>query len=255
MRSSRILTLLWVGVFVGFSGVRDAAAAPVPTVPEVVFEIDDQSFDVSSLGVETSLGYRWGMPNEPVVIRTAAGDELSIYAYFDQDPAVTYSVGVTDAGSPSIFNFSFGGAIVPVSAPNVVFGSFGGTLTDLGQDGVAISTVGNPIQRSFLSGPSNPITSMGVDVGGSFSAPCAGPYPNLTCNPGVVTYPTQSIGFIPGPPQTGAWDNLQVLTTFSLSGGGDTAAVSGVARIEAAPEPSLLLLLGAGLGLLAWRRR
>jgi hypothetical protein len=141
-----------------------------------------------------------------------------------------------------------------------VLGSIGGTLSDPGQNGVSIAGLSpNLIQRSFLSGPSDPITNMGVDVGPAFSAPCSGPFPNPSCNLGVVFYPGQTIGFIAGPPQSGPWDNLQVLTAFALSGDGDTAALSGVARVETlspqAPEPGILLLLGAGLSALVLRRR
>lgn len=239
------------------AAVPSAEAAPIPVLPEVTIDIDGQVFDVGSLGVETELGYQYGAPGSPLVVETPTGDQVSIYLFFDQDPAVTYSIGVTDVGSPSLFSFSFGGAIVSTAGPTQVLGSIGGTLTDPGQNGVAISGLSpNLIQRSFLSGLSDPITNMGVDVGKAFSAPCSGPFPNPTCNLGVVSYPTDTIGFIPGPAQTGPWDNLQVLTAFSLTGGSDTAALSGVARVESdAPEPGILLLLGAGLTALAFRRR
>src|SRR5262245_3109181 len=214
-------------------GTDPAQAAPTPSVPEATLQVDSQSFDLTGMAIETTFGYRWGTPGAPLQFTSSAGDTVALYLYFDQDPSVSYSIAVTDAGSPSIFSFTLGGAIVATGGPNQVLGSIGGTLTDPGQNGVAISGL-NPslIQRSFLSGPSDPITNMGVDRGAPFSAACSGPFPNPTCNLGVVTYPTQTIGFIPGPAQSGPWDNLQILTSFSLSGDNDTAALSGVARIE-----------------------
>jgi hypothetical protein len=256
-RAVGLLCGVGVGVVLGGS-FRDAVAAPIAEVPEAILQIDSQVIDITSMATETQLGYRWGVPNAPLQFTSAAGDEVSLYLFFDQDPAVSYSIGVTDTGSPSIFSFTLGGAIVPTGSPNQVLGSIGGTLTDPGQNGVALSGLSpNPIQRAFLSGPSDPITNMGVDVGASFSAPCAGPHPNPACNLGVVGYTTQTVGYIPGPAQVGVWDNLQVLVSFALSGDGDGAALSGIARIDEvqAPEPGLLLLLGAGLIAISVARR
>jgi hypothetical protein len=126
-----------------------------------------------------------------------------------------------------------------------------GGLTDPTGDGVAITPFGGAtVQRSSVGLPN---TNMGVDVGGAFSS-----------GPGVpgalYGYGPHSAGPIAGP-GTGPWTFLSVLCSFSLSGNGDIAALTGFTSIEEAaqpiPEPSALVLLGGGLVAvaLAVRRR
>jgi hypothetical protein len=81
---------------------------------------------------------------------------------------------------------------------------------------------------------------MGVDVGLPFAT---GPGP-----PGsLYAYGPFSAGPIPGP--VGVWTFLSITTSFTLSGGGDVAALTGFVSIDAVaiPEPSTCVLAGLGL--------
>ena len=87
-----------------------------------------------------------------------------------------------------------------------------------------------------------PVTNMGVDVGPAFSAGAQ--------TPGTTyTYGSYNAGPMAGP--AGVWTGLQVDVMFSMAGGSDVAALTGITTIEEAvapvPEPLSMLLLGGGL--------
>jgi hypothetical protein len=163
-------------------------------------------------------------------------NDYSLHAFFtgDPDPSLSYGITVVDFGAPSSFGFLFGTPIVLSAGPNVVASSLSGILTDGGLDGVSATGL------SQVSDVGMPITNMGVDLSG----PCSGAGCAFAAGP------------IPGPP--GPWTFLTVTTFFGLSGEGDQAQFTGSASIDPAarvPEPTTALLLCAGLGFAAWRRR
>ncbi|MBX9631137.1 MAG: PEP-CTERM sorting domain-containing protein [Burkholderiales bacterium] len=170
--------------------------------------------------------------------KIVAVDEYEIAitrALLDPDPSISYSLSVTDFGAPSTFMFTFFTPIVPTGFPNLVTASLAGTLTDSTGDGVTITPVGPTIQTSFVGAP---LTTMGVgvDIG-------------------------ESVGPIAGPGGS-TWTQLSVETGFTLSGGGDVAALLGFAGIvegqlpTRVPEPGALALVGVAFAaLLAARRR
>jgi hypothetical protein len=178
---------------------------------------------------------------------TESGDTIRLNYNGDTDPFIAYGIAVVDLGAPSTFGFIFATPIVPTGPMTVVSGSLVGGLTDATGDGVSITPFGQPtVQESSVGFP---LTNMGVGVGGAFaSGPGA---------PGALyAYGPHASGTIAGP--TGPWTFLQINTSFTLSGGGDAAALTGFASVETAPpvpEPASLSLLGMGaLGLLRRRR-
>jgi hypothetical protein len=106
--------------------------------------------------------------------------------------------------------------------------------------------IGEVQVASLSSG--GPLVNMGVDVG------------PLSTNSGPVgahyAYPPApatlySAGPVAGP-AGGPWTSISVTAAFGLSGGGDIAALSGLASV-AVPEPSTWLLVSAA-GIFAWFR-
>jgi hypothetical protein len=175
-------------------------------------------------------------------LTTEAGDQVHISGALDPDPAISYSIGVTDFGAPSVFGFFFSSPIVVPAGPTSVNASISGGLTDFSGNGVTITPTGALLQISSV-GP--PVTNMGVDVG-----------PTVSGGPGLpganYTYGAFGAGPIAGP--AGPWTTLSITLGFSLSGGNDSAALTGFAQIV--PEPSSVFMLGAGvLGLLYFARR
>lgn len=168
--------------------------------------------------------------------------------FFDVDPSISFSVSVTDFGSPTQFLFLFATPIIPVGFPNVVAGSLMGSITDGGRDGVAAS----PISGNLMTGQVGmPLTAMGIALGDACTAEA------------------QSVAFLCGPyttgplmgpdPGLGTWNMLQVNLGFGLSGYGDAAAFTGSVSINpgttAVPEPTSVLLFATGLAGLALCRR
>jgi len=181
------------------------------------------------------------------------GDQITISAEFDPDPIVNYSIAVTDFGDPSNFSFSFGQSIILPGIPNLVDAQVGGALNDATGNGVSITPMlsdsdGDLIAELQVStvGFGTPSVNMGVDVGPAQSFPGAG-------SPGITTYST--VVELPQPGPNGAFDVMDTTVSFTLSGGGDFAALTGFAQIVPIPEPSTFVLAACGIiGILAIRR-
>jgi hypothetical protein len=207
---------------------------------------------VSSGGESFNLSYtegegNWVIPSQ--TINFSGGDKVTISGNASADPAIAYGLAVVDFGAPSLFSFTFS---IPVNAgelpalPTVINSSIVGGLTDFSGDGVSI-TAANPsgfVQDNYLQGV--PFT---WSVGSSASFGPGSPGANYAYGP-------YSFGPSAGPsgPYTGFFTTT---ATFSLSGGGDIAALTGYCSINPAPVPlpPSALFLGSGLlGLVGWRR-
>ncbi len=177
--------------------------------------------------------------------------EITLSALLNPDPSIAYAIGIADFGAPSAFAFLFSTPIVPTGSPNAVNASIVGGLTDFTGDGVSITPTGAAVQISSVFGP---LTNMGVDVG-----------PAQSNGPGssgaLYSYGAFAAGPIAGP-GPGPWTGLQTATSFSLSGGGDLAALTGFAQIVETtilvPESGTggsAVVLGTLVGAWCWRRR
>ena len=182
--------------------------------------------------------------------------QCTISGVLDPDPAIDQAISVTDFGAPSSFSFFFTMPITPIGATNTVNASLVGGLTDATDNGVAIGPTladmdGDGSPELLVSEVLAPLTNMGVDVGLASSHVGGG-----SGIPVVHPYGSFSAGPIAGP-GPGPWVTLNATLAFSLSGGGDTAALT--LHSEIVPEPSTVALAGIGavllLGYAARRRR
>jgi len=201
-----------------------AAWAQDTRSPYVVVTADQQRYEVPLLGEGKVIGFEH-------VIETP-GFSITISGNLDSDPSISYAIGVTDFGAPSIFGFLFGTPIVPTGPATTVTASIVGGLTDFTGDGVSLSPTAAKVQTSSVGFP---ITPMGVDVGDpAVHGPGA---------PGAL-YPYGSFADGPDPGPSGMWTFLSTSSTFSLTGGGDSAALTGFASVVTATVPD------GGIGLL-----
>lgn len=174
------------------------------------------------------------------------GFRAIVSGVLDPDPSIAWGIAVTDFGAPTTFTFTFTTPIVPTGNPSVVAGSVSGGLTDATGNGVSITpdvALGDPdgdtvselqVNEVGVGGP--PVfTNMGVDVGGA-----------VAFGPGVpganYIYGPFTSGPIAGPP--GVWTSLQSRVSFTLSGGGDIASLTGFASIV--PEPGSMVIVAMG---------
>jgi hypothetical protein len=216
--------------------------------PYLQVRAGDQSFDVMLVTRDEGKTWLIGEQGEGWSHTSRDEWEITLGGEFNTDPFIAYGIAVVDFGAPTAFGFSFFTPIVPTGPATVVTASLVGGLTDATGDGISITpTVNAPfLQHSYATAPA---TTMGVDVGLGFAAG-AGP-------PGsFYGYGPFAAGPIPGP--VGVWTGLGVDLDFTLSGGGDIAALTGFSSINTVPEPSTIAMTVLGLiGLVgsALRRR
>jgi hypothetical protein len=157
-----------------------------------------------------------------------------------------------DEGQPSTISLTLTASILPpINGPTVVSASLTGTLTDATGNGVSITpTVADSSGDAdgvaeillALAGDGVSFVNLGVDVGPASST--EGAYGPFTAGPQA------------GP--AGSFTFLRAQLSFMLSGGGDSASLTGVVTIEPAPVvplPAAVWLLVAGLPLAMLRRR
>jgi hypothetical protein len=198
--------------------------------------------------------YQVGRTDLTAVDGTTLEAQVSFNVIMKADPYILYSFTVTDFGAPNVFTFSALNPLAPTlpAAAYNVKSAFGGQLTDFTGDGASISQVAGAIQKATLN-PGG--VNMTVDVGpaGGIGAGPSGqvytygdtPTPNGAAfvNPGLTFADYQPFSGGPFNLMQGDWK-------FQLSGGGDTFSAIGYMEITPVPEPSSVLLMLAGLGLL-----
>ena len=152
------------------------------------------------------------------------------------DPVLGYGLAVTDFGAPSVFGFSF---FTPIVSDAYTHAATSIDILLNGADGTSVSIApvapATKLQTSAAGTPL-PGTPLGIDVG----AACSGS--------GLVVCPGETAETFFAPT---TYAGLAVAVAFELSGGGDSAAITGSLTLDKAtqqvPEPGTLLLLGAGI--------
>lgn len=241
--------------FARLAVVITALAAPVAALAEPIATLtaDGESYtiDVSRLDDKR---WQFGTPaasgaKAAWYLEVAGKFAVTLTGVLDPDPSIAYALAVVDYGTPTSFAFTFFTPIVPTGAPNVVTATLSGQLTDKVGDGVSLTPIGGTVQSSSVG---SPLTTMGVDLGAGVS------HPGQVAPDSVYAYGPLASGAVAGP-GPGPWTQLQIVAGFSLSGGGDMAALTGSASINPGslhvPEPGLATLLVAGLAALVARRR
>ncbi len=224
-----------LAVVASFAAVSSCVAAMMPYV----------SFSSNDLRTSIEIPFRLDSDGKYRVDNWEYSTEeysVQVSALLDPDPSIAYAIGVTDLGAPSGFSFIFGTPIVAVGSPNAVSGSIVGGLTDFTGDGVSLTPLFSKVQASEVGFP---LTSTGVDVGDAVTAGAGSPG-------ALYTYGAFSSGSISGP-GPGPWTWLQMSSSFMLSGGSDSAALTGFTSIDPGPprppvpEPTSLALVAGGL--------
>jgi hypothetical protein len=241
-----LAVVIFLATRVSYAGVLPIATAsltvdgisyPLPVVPVVEEGKTYQVIPNVTIGDE-ALGFR-------AMISGAA----------DPDPAISYGLGITDFGAPSTFTFIFTSPIVPTGPPSISNAYVSGGLNNVSGAGVTITPIlpdsdgdgAAEVQVASVSS-GGPFVNMGVDVGPLQAN--SGPIGALYAYPPAPAS-LHSAGPLGGP-AGGPWTSLSVTAAFSLTGGGDSAALTGLASIVI-PEPSTWLLMAVGV-VFAWFR-
>lgn len=166
------------------------------------------------------------------------------------DPVVTWSLTANNFSTTTLpYLFVFGTPLSPtLSGPTVATSQISGSLTDNTRNGITL----NPLVGAFVQNPtvSPSLISTNAPSGGAFSR-------SSTAGTGPITYTYNlaSAGPVAGP-SAGPYNLLTTTVSFTLTGLGDRAALTGNATIDPVPLPAAawLMLSGlAGIGLLARR--
>jgi hypothetical protein len=183
-------------------------------------------------------------------VRTTAATVKLSDLVLNPDPAVTWNVTATNLFPTALpFAFSFSAPLSPsISGPTIASSQIGGSLQDGGSNGVTLTPISTFIQNPVVFAGSTPVSTnapsgaLGTGSGGGVAA--------------NYVYALGSSGSVPGP-SGGPFTLLTTNILFTLSGGGDSASLSGNATINPVPLPAAawLLLTGlAGLGVFGRKR-
>ena len=173
------------------------------------------------------------------------------------DPIISYGLQVVNNGAAAAtFQRINTSPILPtINGPTVVRAGISGSAFDLGGNGVTVTpntsagvvtdTDGIAEMQIFRARQtigSGAWTNLGVDVGAAQTFSGGGSASTYTYGP--VNLPLQA-----GP--TGTFAQMQTVTRFSLTGGGDRMTLTGFAEILPVPEPGEYAMMLAGLAVVA----
>jgi len=172
------------------------------------------------------------------------------------DPFLTYGYSATNnTGAALTYTATYTSSIVgDFSLGSLVRARVAGALVDATGNGVSVglAPAKSFTQELLLSTDGSTWINAGVDVGNAQSnvSPLGEGDAFL-----YGTYRNPANGFVVGP--NGAWTQMRLVTSFTLTGDSDVASFSGYGEIVPIPEPGEIAFLSAGLGLAAMiaRRR
>ena len=242
-----------------FAGVALAGGLLFGVAPGAnALEIDQYQFSLSVDGTVVQDGL-YGLPvtqtYDPsthtwgyVLTAPVVGDDWTINSWvsaYDTDPFVTNNISLTNnSGVAQTFIIS---AALPIAAFNydkAVFSSVGVTATDSNGNG-SLSVTSLALFEGFINTPAAQLSLL--DPVSLTQANCS-PFPNTNgCSA------TTSDGIVFQALPAGVANLIGIKLQFTLSPGDSVGITS---RFEIVPEPTTLLLVGAGLiGLAVTRRR
>lgn len=175
------------------------------------------------------------------------------------DPIISYGLQVVNNGANvATFQRINTSPILPtLSGPTQVRAGLSGSVSDIGGGGVTITpnqqaAVGQDpdgiaemqVFRLRQTVGSGAWTNAGVDVGAAQTFSGGGA-------PFTYTYGPTNLPYQAGPTAATSWAQMQTVTRFSLTGGGDRATLVGFAEILPVPEPGEYALMLAGLAVVA----
>ena len=165
----------------------------------------------------------------------------------DQDPFINFGIlAQTFPGfGPQTFTIAFLTPLVPPVGANTVSGQFTATLIDASfSNGASLIPILPNLVVSTVSADGSNFTTLGVNLGSSLAIPSTG-------GPPVTASGAAGPQAGPNPPSGQAWNFLQTIVSFTVSGDGDIASVTGQTTLTSSPtptpEPGTLLLIGSGL--------
>lgn len=156
------------------------------------------------------------------------------------DPDLSYALTVNNkTGRSQTYTISADETIMPpLDGTSTVSASVSGAL--IAKSGNLQVTQSQQLLLSADGGTT--LNNAGVDVTKTFAIASSG------------NYSASANALLPGS-SSAAWDYMQLVTTFTLSGGTGTATVEGYASISAVPESDTYAMMLAGLGLLGFMAR
>ncbi len=172
------------------------------------------------------------------------------------DPFLTYGYSASNNTNAALtYTATYTSAIVgDFSLGSMVRARISGGLVDATGNGVSVGLAPGKsfTQELLLSTDGATWINAGVDVGNAQTSvsPLGEGDAFL-----YGTYRNPASGFVVGP--NGAFTQMRLVTTFTLTGDSDIASISGYGEIVPIPEPGEIAFLSAGLGLAAMiaRRR
>jgi hypothetical protein len=222
--------------------------------------LQNVSVTLDAVELDTTLNLVTYYQLNPITLSWPAdeGETLTLNGLTSKlDPFGSFSASVTDFGAPSTFTTVFA---FPVFAPTL-FGplSFSGSVSGSATDGsgplngVSYAPSGvNPgvFRYELYDTTAALVTNFFLDPGASFAA---GPPNSHTTGP----YDNSGSPILVGAGPNGV-GSVQVIESFTGSGGTDQYSFTGRWDVNAIPEPSTLILVGLGmfgLGTLTRKRR